>query len=124
MRLLLIALFLFSGVAYAGNSNPAVPDEMVILDSSSNNIPVAYNATAGSDVKTISPNKRRVQIFNDTATILIFSIGGSVCNGSTLDHFVIPVGGNTLEDVIPGTKICLRSSNGVVSSGKVYISNW
>jgi len=124
---LLLVLAGFSTQILAVEAGIRLPDAMIILDTSVNNIPTVYDASAGSQVKSVQEGVTRVQILNMTTELIAASVAGPGCVGA-IDHYIIPQGpnnGNSIWQVAAGRRICLRSESGSpISSGKVYISGW
>ena len=122
-----IIAFLFSAQLFGSLPGPRQPDEMIIIDTSSNNITGAFNSSAGSQVRVDLDKQTRFQFFNTTATNLVGSVSDNTCDGSTKPNFVIPAnnGGNTVTLVAPRKNICLKTLDGTtVNSGFVTISAW
>jgi len=125
MKAFLLSI-LFGAVALANVPGARTPDEMLKIDASVNNIPTAYDATAGSQVKTNMHEITRIQIFNTGTELLAVSVSDSSCSGSNKDNYLVPAnsGGNTIEMIVVKKNLCLRSLGAAVVAGEVYVSAW
>ncbi len=105
--------------------------------SASNNIPTAFDETAGSLAASAVPAGRRLLVLNYTSEILMVSVGEySAAPSSTLatNRNQIPVpaassgnpGYTVLDEVLVGnqSKIYVRTEGSAASSGNVYFSTW
>jgi hypothetical protein len=121
-NLFLSALLCFS--CLAEEPGPSLPDAMIIVNASVNNIPMAYDATAGSQLRTDIQKQSRIEILNTTSEVLLVSVGATSCVGAP-DNFVVPVGGsNSLWNVRAKKAVCIRSDGSAATTGKVYLSIW
>ena len=125
MKFLLLILSVCA-ISGAYDVSPRRPEPMIIINSGSNTVPVAYDASTGSQLVTsVNLGVTRMQVFNEGSENLLVFIGKGPCAGITVDHFVIPAGGgNEVLKVSPGDHVCLRSSGLAQSSGKVFLSQW
>lgn len=105
-----------------------------IVDASINNIPTAYNNTAGSKVISESPSGGMISFINTTPEVLAYTVlnaPGSQTPSSTLpgrSGFIpsAPTGGAGFS-VVDGIKITqgqsvfVRATSNAATSGKLYV---
>jgi len=125
MKLKLIVGLLFATSVYAA---PKVPAPMDILNTNSNNLGTAYTDTE-SNVLSGLGGAQNFSVFNGStlgSIVLSFGTDGLTCDGSSVDHYLIPSEtGLLVENVAINKVICLRSQTGSsITSGTISTSVW
>lgn len=119
--LLLVATLGISPVfASAWNFNlPAQAGQVLVVDTSVNNIPATY--TTGSAVFTGLSKKAHLIVNNATSTMLLLNTTSTAtnCASGSDNVFVPPNQGIAVDYITIGSKVCVRSYSGTISSGLV-----
>jgi len=108
--------------------------KMAQVVSSSNNIPTAFSAAAGSKIMTSinaffgKSRIRNLQILNGTATNISWCTAAATetipSSSTTERHIVLANGTQTLENVKLNDYIYIQSEGSAISSGTVTLQVW
>jgi hypothetical protein len=126
MKPILFLTLFVSTCTFAGYSyRPKTPQPGKAIDASVNNIPIAYDTTAGSQLYTFTPSLTAFDIYNDTAVDIALKVNVTTldCDSATGDTHYIPAGvGLSKDNIAIGKAICLRSLGAAITTGTVYVS--
>lgn len=121
---LFLALLSISSNAVTNSSGRGVVGTVA---AGTNNVPVAYDATAGSRIiNGLSPqSKGHLTVQNLTATALAVSFGKQSCASTNSDEmYVAANSANTKDFVDVQAVVCIRSLGSAISVGTVYAEVW
>jgi hypothetical protein len=112
---------------YSIQQTPMATQQSVKIDASVNNIPDAFDATAGSQVMTVSLSGQQcILVKNITSTMISYVSADSVPSASTTERFYVPA--NTYEErcsTAIKSKIYIQSEGGSdITSGTVTVGVW
>ncbi len=122
MRALLFAGALLQAVCFGVSNGKGAVGTIV---ASSNNITTSYGSGAGSQILSSLEYKGNITVQNTTGTAIIVSYTSNTCSASSNDDmYVLNNTANTKYGAAIGSKVCVRSTSGTISSGTVYAEVW
>ena len=126
MKMIAFVMLFVSSALFAGYSgSPKTPQPLVVVDAATNNIPAAYDTTAGSQLYTFLPSPTAFDLCNLTASPIAVKVDVSVldCNGATGDNYYVPADVCLSKvNIAIGKSICIRGFSGAIAAGTVTMS--
>lgn len=119
-----VCLFLALGtIAFGYQVSPKVPEALVVVDASVNNIPIAYDTTAGSQLYSNLGGRTAFDLCNETLVAVAVRVQGVSCASATGDNYQVPAGVCLSKENIAINKVlCLRSLGAAITTGSVSVS--
>ena len=123
---LALSLGLFPPFGTPVKAETGIPATIDIRNTATVPLFTAYNVVGSSLFNKTLAGKANIAIYNKTAAEIAIGTMSDVCNGATVDSFVIPANsGLVVERVAVKKSICVRSVTGSsVGSGSIYSSAW
>ena len=124
MQKIILALLLATSICFGYFPSPKVPEDVTVLDASVNNIPTAYDTTAGSQLASNLANRTMFSIYNNTAVDIAVRVKGVTCDSATGDQYTIPAGlaFSPPTPIAINKVLCIRSLGAAINTGTVHWS--